>query len=514
VNIETLPNEVQQYIHNLEQIAQEKNTLEIKYQLLEEKYKLVLFQKFCKKAETVTDEQLGLFEEEAPEQPDTTETKEETVTIKSYTRKKTGRKAIDESLPRQIVMHDISDEEKICACGCSLKCIGEETSEKLNVIPEQIWVEKHVRPKYACPSCEGTADEERPAVKIAPVEKSILPKSIATPGLLSFILVNKFVDHLPYYRQEQRFERIGVHISRQDMCNWQIKAMTALDPLFSLLKNHMKSGTVLNMDETTVQVMNEEGRDDTKKSYMWLCTGGTEGRKVFWYEYKPTRAASHIHGFLEGFSGYLQTDGYQAYETAVRNHPDITHVGCFAHARRKFYEASKGSKNPASPMEGIKWIKKLYDVEDRVRLTYPDTNDFLMYRRNETEPILSGFKSWLDKKALHTAPKSLMGKAVLYTLGQWDKLIAYLDHEDLTPDNNISENAIRPFVVGRKNWLFSGSPTGAETSSKVYTLVETAKHCNVNLHDYLRIVFEKAPLAENDEDWSKLLPWNFLQPDG
>jgi len=183
VNIETLPNEVQQYIHNLEQIAQEKNTLEIKYQLLEEKYKLFLFQKFCKKAETVTDEQLGLFEEEAPEQPDTTETKEETVTIKSYTRKKTGRKAIDESLPRQILMHDISEEEKICACGCSLKCIGEETSEKLNVIPEQIWVEKHVRPKYACPSCEGTADEESPAVKIAPVEKSILPKSIATPGL-------------------------------------------------------------------------------------------------------------------------------------------------------------------------------------------------------------------------------------------------------------------------------------------------------------------------------------------
>ncbi|HQC27584.1 MAG TPA: IS66 family transposase [Treponemataceae bacterium] len=506
MNIETLPCAVQEYIHNL---IQEKNKLEIKYQILEEKYTLVLFQKFCKKAETVSADQLALFEEES-EQTKAPEEKDETVTIKSYTRKKTGRKAIDESLPRQIIMHDISEEEKTCACGCALKCIGEESSEKLNVIPEQMWVEKHVRPKYACPSCEGTADEESPAVKIAPVEKTILPKSIATPGLLSFILVNKFVDHLPYYRQEKRFERIGVHISRQDMCNWQIKAMHALEPLFVLLKKQMKNGSVLNMDETTVQVMNEAGRSDTQKSYMWLCTGGSEGKKVFWYEYKPTRAASHIHSFLENFSGYLQTDGYQAYETAMKEYPDIKHVGCFAHARRKFFEASKGMKNPASPMEGIKWIKKLYDVEDHLRIKYTDANEFLLQRKKETEPILSGFKSWLDKKALHTAPQGLMGKAIFYTLGQWEKLIAYLEHKDLTPDNNISENAIRPFVVGRKNWLFSGSPTGAETSAKVYTLVETAKHCKVNLHDYLRIVFEKAAHANTEEDWNKLLPWNLF----
>lgn len=507
MNISTLPSEIQNYIHDLEN---DKNKLEIKYQKLEEKYKLVLFQKFCKKAETVTVEQLGLFDEEIPTQADTAENKEETITVKSHTRKKTGRKPLDESLPRQIIMYDITEEEKICTCGCSLKCIGEKTSEKFNVISEQIWVEKHVRPKYACPSCEGTADEDSPAVKIAPVGPSILLKSIATSGLLSFILVNKFVDHLPYYRQEQRFERIGVHISRQDMCNRQMQAMNALDPLFTLLKKQMKSGTVMNMDETTVQVMNEEDRDDTQKSYMQLGIGGTEGKKVFWYEYFPTRSSTHIHGFLEGFPGYLRTEGYQAYETVVRQYPYITHVGCFAHARRKFYKASKGMENPASSMEGIKWIKKLYDIEDMLLEKYKDTDDFLIHRRKEAEPILFLFKTWLDKKALHIAPEGLMGKAVFYTLGQWDKLIAYLDHKDLTPDNNISENTILPFILGRKNWLFFGSPTGALTSSKVYTLIETAKHCNVNLYTYLRFLFDKAPLAKTDEDWETLLPWNFL----
>lgn len=521
MDVQTLPKDIQNYIRDLEKkadyaikVEKEKQQLEIKYQILDEKYKLLIYQKFCKKSETISEDQLGLFTEISEDiKPSELEKIPETL-VASHKRKKPGRKPIDETLPREIIEHDIPEDEKICACGCALKRIGEETCEKINVIPEQIWVEKHIRPKYACPACEGTADEDSPAVKITPTEPAIIPKSIVTPGLLAFILINKFVDHLPFYRQENRFERIGIHISRQDMSNWQIKSMNALDPLFDLLKKHIKSGSVLNMDETTVQVMNEPGREDTQKSYMWLGIGGPPGEKAFWYEYKPTRASAHIHDFLSGFSGYLQTDGYQGYETALKDHPGITHVGCFAHARRKFFDASKGAKDPSSPMEGIKWIRKLYELEDQLRKQDLDDAIFITERKKQAQHILDEFKKWLDKKALNVVLGSLMGKAIFYTLDQWSKLTAYLESSELTPDNNISENAIRPFVLGRKNWLFSGSPMGAETSCKTYSLLETAKHTGLDLHKYLRTVFEKAPLAKSEQDWIDLLPWNFKRLQG
>jgi transposase len=251
-----------------------------------------------------------LFIEEAG-QPEAKEEKaQELETVRSFIRKKAGRKPLSANLERRERIIDIPGSEKTCACGAELTKIGEEISEKLVIIPMQIYVDRQIRPKYACRQCEGTEDEEKPAVRIAPVEPSMIPKSIASPSALAVIFTQKFEMHLPYYRQEKQFEQIGVTIIRQDMSNWQQQAYEKLEPLFAILKRTVKEGPVVQMDETEVQVIGEENRSDIQKSRMWLARGGPPGKKVIWYEYHPTRAAYNAKAFLEGYSGYLQTDGY------------------------------------------------------------------------------------------------------------------------------------------------------------------------------------------------------------
>jgi transposase len=321
--------------------------------------------------------------------------------------------------------------------------------------------------------------------------------------------------HLPYYRQEKQFEWIGATISRQDMSNWQQQAYQKLIPLFALLKETVKSGPVIQMDETPVQGMGEEGREDTQKSYMWLARGWPPGKHVVWYEYHRTRGAYHAKEFVEGncgteFRGYLQTDGYPGYDTAVKDMPGIIHVGCFAHARRKFFEASKISDKARSAGEGIKHISKLYYLEDELHSANLGNEKFLTERKARAGPILQQFKVWLLKRKDEVPDSMLLGKAIHYSLSQWDKMTAYLESPYLTPDNNACENAIRPFVLGRKNWLFCKSPEGAESSCGMYTLIETAKVNGLVPIQYLIKLFEKAPLASSPADWENLLPWNIF----
>ena len=371
-----------------------------------------------------------------------------------------------------------------------------------------MWVERTIRPKYACKVCEGSGDEDKPAVRVAPAVPSIIPKSIVTPELLAFLLVNKYVDHLPFYRQEKRFERIGISISRQDMSNWQRQAHEAVRILLELMKEHIKTGSVMQMDETRVQVHNEPDRPDTRNSYMWLARGGPPDKTAIVYEYHETRGSKNIHSFLDRFKGYLQTDGYEAYVSALKGHPDITHVGCFAHARRKFFDASKVSKKPGSAAEGLKYIQKLYLIENNLKAQKLTEEEILAERKKQAKPVLEKFGLWLETRQQQVVPSSELAKAISYTLGQWNKLINYLESPHLTPDNNACENAIRPFVLGRKNWLFAGSPKGAESSCGIYSLVETAKQNKLNPYEYLRKVFTEAPLMNSREDWYQLLPWN------
>ena len=491
-----------------------------KYLEIKERYDLLVYKRFGQSAERLiaAEKQPLLFSSESKETKTTDENIEYTE-VKSHKRNKCGRKPIDGKIRREEKIIDIPESEKVCACGATLSRIGEETSEKLQIIPPKIFVEKTVRPKYACRCCEGTATEGKvKTVRIAPVEPSIIPRSIVSPSLLSTIITQKFELHLPYYRQEKQFKCIGVTISRQDMSNWQQKAYKVLTPIFGLLKEAVKSGPVIQMDETTVQVMGEEGRDDTQKSRMWLARGGPPGRTVLWYEYHETRAASHARTFLQGYSGYLQTDGYDGYDAAVKELPGIVHAGCFAHARRYFFEAAKVTSDkkltqPSCAEEGMNHIKKLYAIEKALRSRYTlddQVKIFLRVRQLCAFRPLKDFKEWLEKLNDEVLPTSLLGKAVYYSLSQWDKLVLYLKSPYLTPDNNACENAIRPFVLGRKNWLFCQSPDGADSSCGMFTLIETAKQNGLVPFQYLAALFEKAPFAKTTDDWKKLLPWNIF----
>ena len=516
VQLGKLTPEVIKYINELKAENQRLKDLEIfkyKYLELKERYDAIMYKKYVRSAEEILarDRQQPLFTEEEESLPETENEEQE---IKSYKRKKGGRKPLDPHLRRVEKVIDIPEEEKACACGAQMTRIGEETSEKLEIIPQSIFVTKTIRPKYACRHCEGTENEDEPAVKIAPLVASIIPRSIASASLLSYIMIHKYQDHLPFYRQELQFRRIGIEISRQDMSNWQQQVYENLSPLFRLLEEIIKTGPVMRMDETVVQVMGEEGRTDIQKSCMWLARGGPPGETVVLYRYRPSHASYNAKEFLEGFKGYLQTDGNEAYDSAVRGLSGIKHVGCFAHARRKFFDAAKATKTPQSAEEGLKYIRKLYEIEndlrDKVKNKKKSDSDFLFERKEQAAPVLASFRTWLNKRANEVLPSAQLGKAVSYTLKQWDKLVAYLESSYLTPDNNASENAIRPFVCGRKNWLFNKSPKGAESSCGMYSLIETAKQNEIEPMQYLRLLFEKAPLASSREDWEKLLPWNIF----
>jgi transposase len=413
------------------------------------------------------------------------------------------------------VIIDIAEEEKHCECGSALVCIGEDISERLVIIPEQVYVLSYHIKKYACHTCEGSGDEEKAAVRTGKAPKNIIPGSIATPELLSAIFIRKYCDYVPYYRQEAAFRRIGVELSRQNMSHWQIKVSDKLSPLLHLIQDHIRSGNVIQMDETTMKVMDEPGRENKLTSYMWLMRGGPPGKPALWYEYRQTRAKYNIVDLLSGFSGYLQTDGYSSYESVVKKDlTGIIHVGCFAHSRRYFFEAMKISSGKGLADEALSQIKGLYTVEKDLREQLKSrtitTDEFTEARRNKCEPILQAFLHWLEKNVNTVPGSSRIGEAISYTIGEWSALVRYLDDWQLTPDNNACERGIRPFVMGRKNWVISGSPSGARSSCELYTLIETAKANKLNPAKYLAKVLKDAAEMEPSSNWSQLLPWNVI----
>ena len=446
-------------------------------------------------------------------EPAEEEEPEEEVHIPAHTRGKRGRKPLPENLPRVERIHDIDDADKICACGCELSRIGEEISEQLDIIPAKIQVIRHIRPKYACKNCEGVEDAG-PTVKIAPVPPQIIPRSIATPGLLAHILTAKFVDHIPFYRQEKQLERLGVEISRTSMCSWAMQTASVCQPILNLFIDEVLSGFVIQADETTLQVLQEPGRNPTTKSYMWIFRRGDPEKPVLIYQYHATRGGDVAKEFLRDFEGCVQTDGYSGYDF-LDHDEKIRHIGCWAHARRKFMDVIKAQgkkcKN-GSADKALNYIRKLYRIEKEAREKGLSADELYQVRQQESKPILNEFKQWLDKTALQTPPKGLLGKAVAYTLNQWDRLVGYVEDGRLSIDNNGAENTIRPFVVGRKNWLFAGTPEGAEASALLYSLIETARANKLEPYAYLRFIFEKLPMASSLQDYEALLPWN-LSPE-
>lgn len=503
------PAKLKKIIIELEQkYQQEHSALNQQIDHLHEALRLAYANFFGPKSEVFRGKspQLPLFDMPEPDDIEQ-ESEEKKVEIPAHLRKKKGRKPLPEDLPRVEVVHDIAEEEKVCPCGAELSRIGEETSEKLDLIPAIIRVIKHIRPKYSCKSCEGVEDEG-PTVKIAPVPPQIIPKGIASGGLLAHILCAKFEDALPFYRQEKQFARLGVDLNRAAMCSWAMKVASHSIPLIELLKKDLLSGPLINADETTIQVLDEPGRSPTSKSYMWVYSGGVSSSPVLLYEYHPRRSGDVAAAMLQNYTGAVQTDGYKGYNF-LDTKDEVIHLGCWAHARRKFIEADKArpkKSKSGSTTIALKFIKDLYNVERTAKRKGLEGEGLVVYRQKYAAPLLEKFKQWLDKKSLVTTPQSLLGKAVSYTLKQWQRLEAYIEVGTATPDNNLAENAIRPFVVGRKNWLFAGTPGGAKASAVIYSLIETAKANKLDVYRYLRFLFEKLPLAQNEEEYRKLLP--------
>jgi transposase len=430
----------------------------------------------------------------------------ETLVVPEHTRRKPKRKPLPEDLPRVEVVHDLDVEEKVCACGANLSRIGEEVSEKLDIIPAKIQVIRHIRYKYACKTCEGV-ESEGPTVKIAPPPLELIPKGLATAGLVAHIAVAKYADALPLYRQEKIFARHGIELTRSTMAGWMVKAADRCEPLMGLLQKELISGPLVNADETPLQVLDEPGRANTTNSYMWVFRGGTPGKEVVLYRYSPTRSGDVPQEVLRGYGGYLQTDAFSAYD---RLDQQVRLVGCFAHVRRNFVKVidarGKVSKKTGSAEVALDYIRKLYVLEKAGRQQGLSPPELFAFRKEKAEGILHEFKAWMDERIQLTPPKGLLGKALNYALNHWPKLIRYVQDGHITPDNNAAENAIRPFVVGRKNWLFAGHPNGAHASATLFSLIETAKACGLEPYRYLRFLFEKLPRAQAVEDYEALLP--------
>jgi len=484
-----------------EQLTTENQHYKTQVLTLTEQLNLALARRYAASSEKLSPDQIRLFDEAESEAASAVDVDDDVIIVPAHKRKKRGRKLLPDNLPRIDVVHEIPESARYCDHdGQLLVEIGEAISEQLDIIPAKIQVIRHVRKKYAC-NCGQ-------CIKTAPLPAQPIPRSMASPGLLAHITISKYQDALPLYRQETILQRIGVDIPRATLANWMIQAGTLIQPLINLMQDRLLAYDIIQMDETTVQVLKEDGKAAQSKSYLWLQRGGPPEQPVVLYDYDPGRGAGVPTRLLSGFTGYLQTDGYDGYNAVVANNK-LMHVGCMAHARRKFSEAVKAQgkkKKEGKAHRGLALIRKLYRVEKQARKLDPE--DRHARRQKQARPVLDELRSWLDEVLPQVPPTSATGKALSYLHNEWSKLVRYLDDGRLEIDNNGAENAIRPFVVGRKNWLFSASVKGVKASANLYSLIETAKANSLEPYAYLRYLFTELPKAGTVEAIEALLPGN------
>jgi transposase len=427
-------------------------------------------------------------------------------------KKKAGRKPFSESLPREERVYDLAEEDKICACRHELKCIGEDVSERLKIIPPQVTVIREIRKKYVCEHCEGLEREDEKGVVTAQGPKHLIPGSMADESFLAWSISEKFEFALPFYRQAIRLKQIGAPIPRATLSNLTVTAGNKCEPIYKLLRPHLLSGPAINGDETRVQVLKEPGRKNESLSWMWVFLGGPPGEECVRYQYEETRSHETPYAFLKGYEGLFQSDDYEGYHTAIRRLKnetgcDIQHFLCWAHVRRYFYRYWESTKKQDREAKAIlELIRDVFELEN-LREHY-SRERFLRERKHKAEQIFTALKKKLDILFPQTPSGLSFGKAIAYTLDNWEQLISYVDHFELTPSNNIAERAIRPFVIGRKNWLFSGSPAGATSSAILYSLIESAKLHGLKPFEYLYYIFRQLPYCQNEDAYRALLPFN------
>lgn len=502
-------NEKDAYIEHLENTIKD---LQNQVSNLTEMILLLRKEKFGSSSEKTTTQiegQLSLFNEAEVEiNPDA---KEPLVKRKGcfYKRKsKTSREELLKDLPVEEFPCNIHPDDMFCdQCGSALREIGYvKVRDELEYIPAKVKVIRYMQQACECPACKHTG---RPFIRKAVTPKSVLNHSLASPSSVARVMYQKYVNSVPLYRQEKDWEQVGIGLSRATMANWIIRSSEDhLKPVVDRLRKELLSRDIIHCDETPVQVLKEDGKKPQTKSYMWLYRSGNDGNPpIVLYDYQPSRSGEHAVNYLKDFKGYVHSDGYSGYNKLT----GITRVGCWAHLRRKFVEAIPQKKNPdgppASAETGRQYCDKLFAIEDSLKDL---SNEERFCKRLELEkPVLEAFWCWLD--SLNALKGSALGKAVTYAKNQKPYMENYLLDGRCSLSNNAAENAIRPFTVGRKNWLFADTPKGASASAAIYSLVETAKANGLNVYAYLQHLLLYMPSAEwqqYPEELDELLPWS------
>lgn len=464
-----------------------------KYNYLLEQIRLMKQRQFAKKTEqnsSLAQKNL-IFDDVEPEEKEVEESATETI---SYTRQKkqVGRRIDTSKLPREQIVHDLSAEEKKCAtCSKELEKIGEDTSEQLEYIPAQLKVIEHIRPKYTCRCCETIKSAEKPESPIA--------KSMAGASLISDVIIKKYDHHLPWYRQSKIFAQAGIDIPANTIGNWFMQAGVVLEPLKVALWEQLTQTNVLQADETTVKIL-----ADDIKGYMWVYHSCVAENRFAIFEYNQSRGGIVVNETLQNYQGILQSDGYSGYN-GMRKKEGVVQLGCWAHCRRKFVEIVKLTNKTGTAHEMVGLIRKLYEIEEKARKEQlkPITRQEL--RQKEAKPILEKIYKCMTKAK--PPPQSTIGKAITYTLNQWEYLIRYMDHGEAEIDNNWVENQIRPFALGRKNWMFIGNKDAADTAAFFYSIIQTCKLNNIESHKYLTYVLNQAgKMRRHEINPKNLLP--------
>ena len=509
--LKTMVSEQTELIRSLRLVIDEKTNHE---KALQEQVDYLTKKLFGSSSERRTDDipgQQHLFDEAEVEQ-DPSLLEEETV-IREHTRKK---KATHEDLFKGLkvekVVIPLPDEDQVCpVCGTQMVLIGEEyVRRELEFIPATCKVIEYYSQSYGCPSCkEGLGDTEKPVIVKSQVPQALVGKGPATASTVAWTMYQKYANGLPLYRQEKDWKQYGAQISRTTLANWIIYcSRNYFQPMYDYFHRELLKRSFAMADETRVQVLKEEERRAQTQSFMWLFRSGEDGLPaIILYGYSPTRSGSHAKEFLEGYHGYLETDGYQGYNSL----PDIKRCSCWAHIRRYFIDAvPKGKQYDYSQpaVQGVQYCNRLFAIEDSINKKNPgDYEKRKQLRLEKEKPVLEAFWSWLEQQK--PVRNTRMDKAVNYVLNRRETAEIYLEDGRCSFTNNLSENAIRPFAVGRKNWLFSDSVEGANASAVVYTMVEMAKAHELNVYGYLKFLLDHRPTKEmTDDQLAELAPWS------
>jgi transposase len=412
-----------------------------------------------------------------------------------------GRRQIPDHLPRKDVPHDVPPEELICGCGREKSRIGEDVTEQLEYEPGKMYVLRHIYPKFACSCCkDGVTSAER---AVSPIERGL-----AGPGLLGYVIVNKFSDHLPLYRQQDVMARHGIVLSRSTLCGWLAQCAELLRPLVDLMAKRVVESGLINADETPVRVL-DPARNSTRKGQFWTyISSGDHGYTI--YDYRDSRGRDGPAEFLKDFRGYLQTDAYGAYESVVLESAGrIIPVGCWAHARRNFFDARLSQPREVHYVLGL--IGQLYDIEDEIRLQGPDERKAV--RQERSVPVLDRLMAYLREQKDGALPKSQYGQAIAYVLNRPDEMRRYTEDGRLEIDNNTSERTLRLAAIGRKNWMFLGSDQGGETAAILFSILANAKRYRIEPFAYVRALL--VALSSDEVDLESLLPdvWIAAHPE-